>query len=269
MQPLHGYTFQAFASADGLPEAVAVADRCQRALDWLAGIFAERPVFRLFVAGPDDWDRVAAIPLYGMPHAFPGLVVTGTSPADFWRDYAAALLEDLTPEGRRRIAAVYGDPPQIGKLFGGLIVVHELAHLFHEYDEQSGLTDFPRLWLAELFANIGLHGYITENEPEQFAAMQTVCRLADEAPAARWPVTDLNRMEAALADGPLNYVWFQLRLIVIAGAIWDAGGAEAMRAFRRALTGRDLADAEIVEQIAAIAPGAAASLREWPVTLAR
>lgn len=264
LQALDGFSFRTLASPESLTRAVAIAERCQRALDWLAGILGERPAFTLVVAGQRDWQRVALIPLYGMPHAFPGLIVTGTEPSGFWHDYAHTLLADLSPSGRERLTAVYGDPPQLGERFADLVVVHELTHLFHDYDEQTGLTDFPRPWLAELFANIALQGYITDNEPDQLPALETICQLTWSGPATRWPVTDLDRMQASLATGPLNYVWFQLRLIVIAQTIWQADGADSMRAFRDALTTRDLTDTEILDTIEAVAPHAATALRRWP-----
>jgi hypothetical protein len=263
LRSLDGFSFPALASPESLTQAATVAERCQRALDRLAGIFDERPPFTLIVAGQRDWPRVALVPVYGMPHAFPGLIVTGTEPSGFWHDYAQALLPDLSPRERQRLATVYGDPPALGD-FADLTVVHELTHLFHDYDEQTGLTDFPRSWLAELFANIGLYGYVADDEPDQLPVLQTICRLTWDAPAARWPVTDLNRIEASLATGPLNYVWFQLRLIVIAEAIWQAGGAEGMRAFRDAFTTRDLSDTRVLGVIDAIAPAAADAVRSWP-----
>jgi hypothetical protein len=71
-------------------------------------------------------------------------------------------------------------------------------------------------------------------------------------------------MEASFAGGALNYVWFQLRLLVIAEAIWHANGVQAISAFRDTLIARDLTDTEILDAIAAIAPEAATALRHWP-----
>jgi hypothetical protein len=264
LQALDGFSFPALASPGARAQAVMVAERCQRALDWLARVFDERPSFTLIVAGRRDWPRVALVPLYGMPHAFPGLIVTGAEPPSFWHEYVRTLLRDLSPDERQTLTTVYGDPPRLDERFADLVVVHELTHLFHAYDERTGMTDFPRLWLAELFANIGLHGYVAENEPDQLAVLQTICRLTWDAPAARWPVRDLGRIEASLATGPLNYVWFQLRLIVVAEAIWQGGGPAGMRAFREALTTGDATDARIVETIDGIAPVAAEAIRSWP-----
>lgn len=71
--------------------------------------------------------------------------------------------------------SVYGDPPRLGEHFADLVVAHELTHLFHDFDEATGQTDFPRLWVAELFPNVALHGYISEVEPQQLGTLETVC----------------------------------------------------------------------------------------------
>jgi hypothetical protein len=264
LEPLDHAGFPVFTSPGGQARGIAIAERCQRALDWLDGVFAERPQLTLIVAGREDWNRVALIPLYGMPHAVNGLVVCGLEPSDFWTDYTDALISDLPAAGRQRLTAIYGNPPKLGERFADLIVAHELAHLFHDYDEATGLTDFPRLWACELFANIAMHGYITETEPKQLPALEAICELTWQAPAARWPVRELHRMEHSLATGPLNYVWFQLRLLVIAKLIWQSGGATSLRAYRNALRRRTLTDDQIIETINAVAPDAAQALRHWP-----
>ena len=264
LQPLDGAAFPAFTSAGGQARGTAVAERCQRALDWLAGVFGERPQPTLIVAGPEDWDRVALVSVYGMPHAVGRRVVTGLEPSQFWADYTDALSSDLPPAGRRRLTAVYGDPPRLGERFADLVLAHELTHLFHEFDEASGRTDFPRRWVAELFANIGFHGYLADVEPDQLPVLETVCQLTWEAPSERWPVRELDRMQEGFADGPLNYLWFEFRLLVVAKTIWQAGGATALRAYRDTLRQQRLTDSQIIDAINAIAPDAAQALGDWP-----
>jgi hypothetical protein len=41
-----------------------------------------------------------------------------------------------------------------------------------------------RLWVAELFANIGFQGYIAEVEPDQLPTLETVCQVTWDAPAS-------------------------------------------------------------------------------------
>jgi hypothetical protein len=266
MQRLDGYAFPAYASPGAQKRAGAIANRCARARAWMFQIFDEHPQFTLIVADRHDWNDVALIPLYGMPHAIAGRLITGLKPADFWTDYSNALLDDLPAPAHHRLTAVYGDPPKLGERFADLVIAHELTHFFHEYDERTGLTDFPRLWVAELFANIGMHGYIASNEPAQLPALETICQLTREAPADRWSVRDLDRMEQSLAAGPLNYVWFQLQLLPIAKQIWQAGGPTALREFRNNLRQPALTDDQITERIQEIAPRAARTLRHWPAS---
>jgi hypothetical protein len=260
---LDGYGFQVLVSPGKRTRGAAVAERCRRVLDFLAHVFGERPPFSLYVAGPDDWDRVAYVPLYGMPHAVGERVVTSTKPAAFWDEYARALLSDLTPGDQERLHAVYDDPPRLGERFADLVVAHELAHLFHEFDESTGRTDFPRLWVAELFANIGFHGYIAQVEPDQLPVLETICQLTWGARDS-WPVRTLNRMEDGLADGPLNYLWFEFRLLVVAKSIWEAGGVRALRSFHSTLRRPDLSDDEVLEAVAAIEKRAERELSDWP-----
>lgn len=260
---LDGFPFPVFVSPGSQVRGRAVADRCRRVMDWLARVFDQRPRFTLFVAGPDDWNRVAFVPIYGMPHAVNDRVVTGTRPSDFWNEYAGVLEGDLAVADRQHLHTVYGDPLQVGERFADLVVAHELAHLFHEFDEGTGRTDFPRLWVAELFANIGFHGYLAEVEPRELRVLQTICDLTWKAPSARWRVRELNRMEEGLADGPLNYLWFEFRLLVTARSIWNAGGVAAFREFHRTLRRPGLSDDQILAAIRDIAPEADRGLRTW------
>jgi hypothetical protein len=71
-------------------------------------------------------------------------------------------------------------------------------------------------------------------------------------------------MEDGLADGPLNYLWFEFRLLVTARSIWDSGGARALREFHRTLRQSDLSDDQIFAAIHAVAPEAERGLRMWP-----
>lgn len=144
------------------------------------------------------------------------------------------------------------------------MIAHELTHLYHEFDEGTGETDFPRLWLAELFANIGFYGYIAENEPKELQVLEAICELSALAGSEIWPVGALDRMGEGLAAGPHNYIWFEFLLILIAKQIWDHSGADGFITFRDQLRAPTLTDDEILDHLNEITPAAADTVRTWP-----
>ncbi len=240
-----------------------MAERAERALHWLATLFGPEPTPPLYVVGPEDWNRVARVPVYGLPHTFPDRTVVSTTPASFWRDYTDVLNPLLTEAGTVGLLDVYGDPPDLGAEFPDLLVVHELTHLYHAYDEATDTTDFPRLWLAELFANIGLYGYVTEVEPAKLPLVEAISHASYSAGPQPWTVQDLNHMAASLAEGPLNYCWFEFMLIRLAQQIWELGGSAAFAQVHDTLR-KPLTDDEILSRLADIHPDIAATVRQWP-----
>src|SRR5688500_15925920 len=129
------FDFPVYASPGSQARAEALAARATRAVRWLTGILGPKPQPVLFVVGPADWPRVASIPHYGMPHAYGDKVVVGTEPAPFWREIVDWFWPHLRPETKERVRSAYGDPPDLGSAFPDLVVVHELTHLYHEFDE--------------------------------------------------------------------------------------------------------------------------------------
>lgn len=266
LDPVDGFPFPVFTSRGSQAKAVALAQRARQAIDWLADALGghHRPPFTLFVADPNDWNRVTTVPLYGMPHAFGGRGVTGAQPAGFWSELTEVVLPQLTPEGAARVRQVYGDPPDVGGRFADLIIAHELTHLFHEFDEATGETDFPRRWVAELFANIGLYGYFAAVETDELPVLETICQLTWQAPAIRRPVRELNRMADSLAAGALNYIWFEFGLLLLAKQIWEANGVMAFRFFYHTLRRPDLSDDQILQALQTIHPRVEEAVRQWP-----
>lgn len=55
-----------------------------------------------------------------------------------------------------------------------LIVTHEATHLFHEIDPVTWASEFPDDWVMELFANIGMHGYLATHEPDQLPLLSVM-----------------------------------------------------------------------------------------------
>jgi hypothetical protein len=222
---------------------------------------------QVLVLNRSDWDRVASVPIYGMPHTFHDVetgptVVTGSEPAPFWDEVIAFMWPDVTPPTRERVLAVYGDPPVTGVGYSDLVVVHGLAHLFHGFDPDRGLGEFPRLWLSELFADLGMHGYLAEVEPEQVPVLQTVCLAAREVPPSRLP-RSLDDMASALTIDPRFYCVFEHLLTFEAARVWDATGVEGLRRFHTELRRPEMTDDEILDALGRIHAPTAAVIREW------
>jgi hypothetical protein len=255
-----------FVSPGSEDKADAIAARAETALRWLSDILGGEPEPTLFVVGPADWPRVASMPLYGMPHASGDTVVVGTEAAPFWQEILEWFMPHLDTETVELLRRTYGDPPDLSSVFPDLVLVHELTHLFHEFDEGSGESDFPRLWLAELFANVGFYGYFAEVEPDELPLLEAICVAARALPASATPVRALNDMGRSFefANGAALYCWFEFMLINCAKRIWEAGGRDALREFHRTLRDPGLHDDEISARLSTIHPEAARSIIDWP-----
>lgn len=263
LERFDGYTFPVWGSPDAPDAVAAVAARTSRALDWLSDGLGRRPPVRLFVPGPQQWDVVAEVPIYGLPQAFGDRVIVGAQPWAGFPEVVELLWPDLQPVTRQRLREVYGDPPDLDG-FAELLVVHELTHVFHDDDESKQAGDFPRLWLAELFANLGMYGYVAEVEPERLPAVEAVCLAARELAPGRLPVRALDQMGAALEHSVAAYSWYQFALTAGASRLWHAVGAGGLRAFYDTLRGPQMNDREILAALAGIHPQAARINTDWP-----
>jgi hypothetical protein len=249
-----------------------VAARTQKTIGWLRTLvdFPEPPP--LFVIGPEDWDRIALIPQYGLPHVNHTRIVTAQEPSGAW----TALLERVWPalpdSDRERLRRVYGTPPELGA-FADLIVAHELTHLTDGHNTDGGATserdllDEARLlWFTELFANLGLHGYIVECEPEAQLILETLFEVIGSTAPAQWPLHQLDEMyESFTAPGQdgTNYMWFQFRLQMLAKRLWEAAGGAGFQRIHAILRGPVPDDAEIVALLATMDQTVADDVRRW------
>jgi hypothetical protein len=209
--------------------ARALGARTQVAHEWLSDLLAFRPRVELCVLGPEDWSRVTDFPVFGFPH-FVGkrrIVVAGSA-APYFDSLFDMVRPGLGRDGRRRLRAVYGYPPDL-QAFSDLLAIHELAHLFHC---QAGFW-FPERWLSELFCNLALEGWVAEREPGSADVLHVFpLVVAESIDPTALPVRRLARMEQSLEagpDGPTNYGWYQQRLHVAAASVWSHGGADALR----------------------------------------
>jgi len=267
LRSLEGVAFPVSFSAGAETRAKSMVTRCERAHRYLKDVLGFDPTLRLLVLSPDDWADHTSIQPYGMPH-FVGAttIVVGAETGGFFQSIILMLDETLTPAQRSEMEAVYGvadGQPDLSP-FADLLVVHELGHLFHEQVP----FDFSRLWLRELFVNLCLHAYVAEAEPERLPALTVFPRLMALLPIGRVRHRSLEDFERLYAGvGPENYGWYQCRLHVAAGSIYDEGGTGALRRLYYTFAGLegDVTDGRVealLEQ--EVSPAAARLMRTWP-----
>jgi hypothetical protein len=222
---LSGFPFEVRTSASTREQAGRLADRCVRAYSYLGEMLAFRPRCALVVLNRADWSERASSSLYGMPYYDAGNLFLAGEPSDL-----TARLEQVAgsapPAAAQELDQVYGTGA--GRLvpFADLLVVHELAHAFHD-----GVPFvFPRSWLMELFADMALYAFVVAEEPDRRLHLETLPRVALEHRLLKPVARDLRYFEAFYPDiEPLTYVWYQFRLTMMAKDLIDAAGPNVLR----------------------------------------
>jgi hypothetical protein len=142
---------------------------------------------------------------------------------DFWQDYIDRFHEHV-PEAMTPLRAVYAN--EAGEIdlssYFFTLVVHELGHTYHkQYPFQ-----FPRHWLKELFANLCNHVCLAVAESELFESLVTFPLWLSRLPASEFEYYTWGQFEEFYPPGmkPYNYGWYQSRLKVLAGQLYDSHG---------------------------------------------
>jgi hypothetical protein len=215
-------------SSGAEPRAEALAERAERARDWLAEQLEAPFDFDLFVLDEDEWSDHAQVSLYAVPHADPdtGKIVLGSRPATLFSSVCAQYWPDFSEESRATMHHAYGDPPAL-EAFADLILVHELVHLVPR------VQPLPTMWHEELFANLGTVGYLASEEPDELPVFTTFCHVGCDVPPSRPDCSSLADMPSSFERGGMaNYAWYQFRLTVAAERLWNNHGVEALRALQ-------------------------------------
>ncbi len=222
---LPGFPFEVRTSESTREQAKRLASRCAGAYSYLGELLAFRPRCVLIVLDRADWSERASNPLYGMPYYDAGNLFLAGEPSDL-----IGQLEEVASSapaaGARVLDQVYG--PGAGRLapFAELLVVHELAHAFHDGVPFA----FPRSWLMELFANMALYAFVVAQEPGEVAHFETLPQVALEHGLLKPVARDLRYFEALYPDiEPLTYVWYQFRFTMMAKEAVDAAGPDVLR----------------------------------------
>jgi hypothetical protein len=260
---LSGFPFEVRTSASTREQAGQLADRCGRAYSYLGEMLAFRPRCALVVLNRADWSQRATNPLFGMPHYDAGNLFLAGEPSDL-----VARLEELAssapPTAAQVLDQVYGTGADRLVPFADILVVHELAHAFHD-----GVPFvFPRSWLMELFANMALYAFVVAREPDRRLPFETLPRVALEHGLLNPVARDLRYFEAFYPYiEPLTYVWYQFRFTMMAKGLVDAAGPDMLRRLwdTFALTDEQLADV-LSDQVHPAAGQWLASWNEVPQT---
>jgi hypothetical protein len=222
---LPGFPFQVHTSASTREQATRLADRCLRAYAYLGEMLAFRPQCALVVLNRADWSERASNPLYGMPYYSAGNLFLPGEPPDLvaWLEEAVS---SASPEAAQVIEQVYGTDAERLAPFADMLVVHELAHAFHD-----GVPFlFPRSWLMELFADMALYTFVVANEPDRILLLETLPRVTLEHSLLKPVARDLRHFEAYYPDiEPRTYVWYQFRFTMMAKDLVDVAGPNMLR----------------------------------------
>jgi len=258
---LAGFPFEVRTSASTREQAGRLADRCAKAYSYLGDMLAFRPRCALVVLNRADWTERASNPSYVMPYYDAGNLFLTGEPSDL-----TAMLEEVAssapPAAARELHQVYGTGADRLESFADMLVVHELAHAFHD-----GVPFvFPRSWLMELFADMALYAFVVAEEPDRRLHFETLPRVALEHGLLKPVAADLRYFEAFYPYiEPLTYVWYQFRFTMMAKGVIDASGPNVLRRLWEAfaLTDEQLGGV-LGSQVHPAAGQWLASWDEWP-----
>jgi hypothetical protein len=229
LTPLESYQTKTYYSAGSEKHAIEMAERCDNVVSFYKKHIDFEPTVTLLVLSKEDWSKHTNFPVYGMPHyTDSNTLIVASEDNEFWKSFIPPI-EQLPGELAQQIKATYSD--EEGNLsmraFFDLLAIHELGHAFHI---QGGLV-MQRKWMGELFANIFLHTYIAEQEPELLPALTIFPRMVvSSTDKNELAFTTLNELETDYQligqRHPNNYGWYQCRWHMAAGNIYDEGGIE-------------------------------------------
>lgn len=263
LAPLEGYPFPVFVSRGCEERGHSIATRTDQALSWLGRVTGKERRPTLVVADERDWPSACEVPVYGMMFSVPNKLGTSPTPASWWQQYVDTLRPHLSPASAADLARTFGDPPDFTEI-ADLIITHEATHLFHEIHPETFASEFPSDWVMELFANLGMHGFLATHEPDRLRLLSTMADATVDAGHDYWRLQDLALMGQSMQSSVTNYVWYEFRLIRLAEQLWAAGGEDSLRNFQRLLGHTELTHGQVVDRLSELEPAVADAVRRWP-----
>ncbi len=229
---LEGNKTKTYYSNGSKEHAEIMAKRCDNVISFYKSLINFEPTVTLLVLSSDDWSKYTPFPVYGMPHYNDAqTLIVASEDNDFWKSFIPPL-DQLPKELAKQISNTYSDKNNSLTMRGffDLLAIHELGHAFHQ---QGGLK-MQRMWMGELFANILLHTYIAELEPELLPALTVFPQMVvSSTNKSELKFTTLNELETNYKlisqKYPNNYGWYQCRWHKAAGNIYDDGGLKIIK----------------------------------------
>jgi len=261
---LKGYPFEVFYSSGQENKAKEIATKCDSAIIYMyQNVLGFKPVIKVFILNPEDWKQFAVEPLYGLPHYQGQKLFVAAQDNPFWKSFIPPM-EKLSPEMAKTIQKLFRT--NNGNLsferFFDLLSLHELGHVFALQDS----VYFSRKWLNELFANLFLHTYIAEKEPNLLPILEAAPKMNMENTAKSFEHTTLQDLELFYGKmDPNNYGWYQTRLHIAAKQLYDTSGVNVLRALWRTFLNNKIifTDSELKDILTSKVPEVAKIMTEW------
>lgn len=229
LHQLNGHKLQIYHSQGTSERANEIAIRCDEVFSFYkTNINFEPAGVKLLILNPDDWTKYALTGApYGVPHyKNDNTLVIASQNNNLWKSFLPAV-DKLPKQLAEEISKTYVDKDDSLTMqpFFDLLAIHELGHAFHN---QAKLT-MQKHWMGELFANIFLHTYIAEKEPNLLPALTIFPQMVITAPWTEFQFTTLtdfeHKYDEIARNHPQNYGWYQCRLHSAAADIYNAGGS--------------------------------------------
>jgi hypothetical protein len=225
LRVLSPFPFPVQSSPDLVEHTQLLAQRFERARDFLQQTLAVTPQVGLRVLSAADWPVYAhpAFADYGLTHFDPvqGMVITGGPDSTFWHAFVDAIAAE--PDLLEGLRATYGRADRQIDLTRHIEwwIVHDLGHACHAHLDYW----FPRVWLMEFFADLCLYSYLASNEPAYLPALETFPRVLSRLSPAHVRYHTLHDFDTQYIKLELtNYLWFHGHLFEAARKAYAGGG---------------------------------------------
>ena len=228
---LDGYQTKVYYSNGTNERAKIMASRCDKVVQFYKKQIRFEPSVTLLILSPQDWSKYTNFPVYGMPHYNDNkTLIVASDDNDFWKSFIPPISQ-LPRQLADQIISTYSN--KNGDLtmqaFFDLLAIHELGHAYHN----QGKLTMQRKWMGELFANILLHTYIAENEPELLPALTVFPKMVEAGGKSELKYTSLKDLETNYTEigqkYPKNYGWYQSRWHIAAGNIYNTGKVKTFK----------------------------------------